>query len=124
MGSSASKLFEIPKFFLFGEGGTFAGSASEKDLNFKIVPHKVKDGDSYLECSIWNGSLCIDKSEPTVKKYALDREGYDKMLSDLEAEYNSRETVTTHYERIRARAQLLTDSYLSLEDYMKSSQKE
>ena len=117
MRSSASELFEIPKFFLFSEGGTFSGSAEEKDLNYKIVPHKVKDGESTLECSTWNGRLCIDKSDPVVKTYPLDQEGYDRMLADLEEEYRSRDTVKTHYQIVRERAEYLAETCLGLDDY-------
>jgi hypothetical protein len=35
MGSSASKYFEIPKFFVFSKKGRFAGSAEERDFNYK-----------------------------------------------------------------------------------------
>ena len=77
MGSSASKYFEIPKFFLFSEKGIYSGSAEEKDFNYKVVPNAPKEGDKTLRCYTWHGRNCIDMTENVdMHEYPLTEEGY------------------------------------------------
>ncbi len=116
MGSSASKLFEIPKFFVFSKMGTFAGSAEDRDFNFKVIPHKTDEGKS-MECCTWYGRNCLEKSEVQSRTYTLDQEGYDQMLADLEEMYSSLPEVQTAYRRHRERAAHLAEHYLGLDDY-------
>ncbi|MBQ4486452.1 MAG: hypothetical protein II936_05555 [Oscillospiraceae bacterium] len=90
MRSSASEFIEIPKFFTFSVFGKFSGSASEKDMNYKVVPEKREDG-NVLNCYVWSGRNCIDKSENVQHtEYPLTQEGFDEMLAFLDNEYKSR----------------------------------
>lgn len=90
MGSSASQYFELPKFFLFSEFGIFSGSVSSLDLNYKVIPKKDDDSKT-LNLYIWNGKMCLDKTEESEHtSYPLTQEGYDEMLAHLEAEYLKR----------------------------------
>ena len=85
MGSSASKYFEIPKFFVFGEKGIFTGSAAEKDMNYKVVPNCPKEGDKTLRAYIWSGRNCIDKSDNVeMREFPLSEDGHAEMLKWLE----------------------------------------
>ena len=100
MGSSASKYFEIPKFFVFGEKGIFTGSASEKDFNYKVVPNCPKEGDKSLRAYIWAGDKCIDKSEGVeMREFPLSEEGHRQMLDWLEEEYLKRPDAKPLYAR-------------------------
>lgn len=125
MGSSASELFEIPKFFVFSKKGRFAGSAEERDFNYKIVPVVPKEGDKTLECTVWSGRSCADKAVDAVKTvYPLSQEGYDEMLAYLEGEYNSRPEVPAFADAQAQRVRQIRDSYLDLEDYFAKNTKE
>ena len=119
MGSSASQYFEIPKFFVFGEKGIFTGSASEKDMNYKVVPNCPKEGDKTLRAYVWSGRSCLDKAEDAeMKEFPLSEEGHREMLDWLESVYLSRETVPTHIYRQRAYKELVCEEYLDLDDYL------
>ena len=90
MRSSASEFIEIPKFFTFSVFGKFSGRASEKDMNYKVVPEKREDG-NVLNCYVWSGRMCLDKSENVQHtEYPLTQEGFDEMLTYLDNEYKSR----------------------------------
>ena len=104
MGSSASKYFEIPKFFVFGEKGIFTGSASEKDFNYKVVPNCPKEGDKSLRAYIWAGDKCIDKSEGVeMREFPLSEEGHRQMPL---------------YARQMEKSKEIREKYFSIEDYM------
>ncbi len=119
MGSSASKYFEIPKYFVFGEKGIFSGSASEKDMNYKVVPNCPKEGERTLRAYVWSGRNCMYRSEDVImREFPLSEEGHGQMLQWLEEEYLSRETVPTFIDRQRAYKELVCEEYLDLEDYM------
>lgn len=124
MGSSASKYFEIPKFFVFGEKGIFTGSAAEKDMNYKVVPNCPKEGDKTLRAYIWSGRNCIDKSENVeMREFPLSEEGHAEMLKWLEEEYLSRETVPTYIDKQRAYKELVCEEYLDLDDYLNNPER-
>jgi len=121
MGSSASKYFEIPKFFVFGEKGIFTGSASEKDFNYKVVPNVPKEGEKSLRAYIWAGDKCIDKSEGVeMKEFPLSEEGHKQMLCWLEEEYLKRPDAKPLYARQMELAREISENYVSLEDYMEN----
>lgn len=118
-GSSASRYFEIPKYFVFSQKGIFTGSASERDFNYKIVPNCPKEGDKTLRAYIWSGDNCIDKSENVdMKEFPLSEEGHDEMLKWLEEQYLSRDEVMTRIEKQQALAHHITETYFSLEEYL------
>lgn len=119
MGSSASKYFEIPKFFVFGEKGIFTGSASEKDFNYKVVPNCPKEGDKSLRAYIWAGDKCIDKSEGVeMREFPLSEEGHRQMLDWLEEEYLKRPDAKPLYARQMEKSKEIREKYFSIEDYM------
>ncbi|MCM1524691.1 MAG: hypothetical protein NC120_09570 [Ruminococcus sp.] len=118
MSSSASKYFEIPKFFVFGEKGIFSGSAAERDFNYKVVPNCPKEGEKSLRAYIWSGNKCIDKSEGVImREFALSEDGHAEMLNWLESEYLSREETVPDYVKRQEFARKICDEYVSLEDY-------
>lgn len=124
MRSSASEYFEIPKFFVFGEKGIFSGSAAEKDLNYKIIPHCPKDGERVMRVYIWSGELCLDKTESSqMKEFPLTEEGHAEMLRWLEGEYLSRETVKTPAQRRAEYADRMREEYLDMDDYLTRGRK-
>lgn len=117
MGSSASKLFEIPKFFLFGEGGIFSGCLDSRDFNFKVIPHRPKEGEKELEAVVWSGRNCIDKTEnKETKRFPLSQEGYDEMLRWLEEKCLANPESLGFIGQQRKRAMDLADKYVDLED--------
>ena len=119
MGSSASKYFEIPKFFVFGEKGIFSGSAAERDLNYKIVPNCPKEGEKTLQAYIWSGNKSIDNSEGVeMREFALSEEGHAEMLEWLEGVYLSREETKPDYVKKQEFARKICSEYVSLEDYL------
>lgn len=119
MGSSASKYFEIPKFFVFGEKGIFTGSAAEKDFNYKVVPNCPKEGDKSLRAYIWAGEKCIDKSENVeMREFPLSEEGHAEMLAWLEEEYLKRDDAKPAYVKKMEEVKQICETYVSLEDYI------
>lgn len=117
--SSASKYFEIPKFFLFSEKGIYSGSSAERDFNYKVVPVCPKEGDKCLKAFIWSGQNCIDKTEDvTEKEFEFSEEGHAEMLRWLEEQYLSREEVKPLFCRQQEFARKICEEYVSLEDYM------
>lgn len=123
--SSASKYFEIPKYFLFSEKGIYSGSSAEKDFNYKVIPHCPKEGDKLLKAYIWSGENCIGCSEGTEEKdFPLSEEGYEQMLHWLEEQYLSREEVLPPYRRRQELARKICEEYFSLEDYLERKDKD
>ena len=123
MGSSASKYFEIPKFFLFSEKGIYSGSAEEKDFNYKVVPNAPKEGDKTLRCYTWHGRNCIDMTENVdMHEYPLTEEGYRDMLAMLEELYISSPQTRTAAQIRAERAEYLSETYLDIDDYMSSDE--
>lgn len=119
MGSSASQYFEIPKYFVFSEKGIFAGSASERDFNYKIIPNIPKEGEKSLRAYIWSGELCLEKSENTeMKEFPLSEEGHAQMLNWLEEEYLKRDEVKVKFVRQQDYAHELCEKYVDLDDYL------
>ena len=83
--SSYSKIMEIPKFFLFSEGGIYSGGKYDKSFNYKIVPSKSDDN---MTVYIWFGKNCIDKSENVESKvYPLTEEGHADAVRWIEETY-------------------------------------
>ncbi len=81
--SSASELMEIPKLFLFTEGGTYSGGKYDKSFNYKIIPSKED-----MTVWIWFGKNCLDKSENAVSKvYPLTKEGHAEAVAWIEETY-------------------------------------
>lgn len=117
--SSASKYFEIPKYFLFSEKGIYSGSAAERDFNYKVVPDCPKEGDKLLKVYVWAGEICLDKAENvTEKTFPLSEEGHGEMLRWLEEQYLSRDEVMPEFRKRQAFAKKICEEYVSLEDYM------
>ncbi len=116
--SSASKYFEIPKWFVFSVKGIYSGSCGERDFNYKIVPVCPKEGDKCLRAHIWRGQNCIDLSDNIdVKDFNFTEEGYCEMLKWLEEQFLSREIVKTPFEKCRERAHMLEEKYFDIDDY-------
>ena len=81
--SSASKIMEIPKLFLFTEGGIYSGGKYDKSFNYKVVPSKED-----MTCYIWFGKFCIDKTEKVEsRQFPLTEEGHAQMLGWIEKSY-------------------------------------
>ena len=117
MGSSASEYFEIPKFFLFSEGGIYSGSLDSRDFNYKVIPLRPKEGERELDAFVWSGRQCIDKAEKVVeKRFPLSQEGYDEMLKWLEGECLARPETLGYISNQRKRAQELAEKYIDLEE--------
>ena len=83
--SSCSKLMEIPKFFLFSEGGIYSGGKYDKSFNYKVIPSKED-----MTCLIWFGKKCADKSENVEKRsFSLSEEGHSEMVKWIEESYTA-----------------------------------
>ncbi len=122
--SSASKYFEIPKYFVFGEKGIFSGSASERDFNYKVIPVCPKEGDKCLKAYIWSGELSIDNSEDVAEKvFPLSEEGHAEMLRWLEGEYLARPDRDTPAQSRRKYAKRLTELYVDMDDYERNPER-
>ena len=81
--SSCSKILEIPKFFLFTEGGIYSGGKYDRSFNYKIVPSKED-----MTCFIWYGKNCLDRTEShEEKKFPLTAEGHAEMVKWIEETY-------------------------------------
>lgn len=117
MGSSASKHFEIPKYFLFSEGGIYSGSLDSRGFNYKVIPVRPKEEEHELKAYVWSGRQCIDKAENvTEKHFPLTEEGYREMLSWLESECLAMPETGSDIDRQRKRGQELAERYVDLED--------
>lgn len=122
MGSSASKLFEIPKFFLFSEGGIYSGSLDCREFNYKVIPHRPKEGEKELEAFVWSGRKCLEKTENSEsRRFPLSREGYDEMLGWLEGKCLECPETSGFIGRQRERAMDLAEKYVDLEDCLQQS---
>ena len=55
MGTSASEIFDIPRFYYFKSGNNYSGSKG----NFT---YKIENGEQ-LKCLTWQGRLCSSKAE-------------------------------------------------------------
>ncbi|MCM1578752.1 MAG: hypothetical protein NC078_08155 [Ruminococcus sp.] len=118
MGSSASKLFEIPKFFLFGEGGIYSGSLDSRGFNYKVIPRRPKEGEKELDAFVWSGRMCIDKAEDVLnKRFPLSREGYDQMLAWLEEKCLEMPETAGYIGEQRKRAARIAEKYVDMEDW-------
>lgn len=123
MGSSASAYFEIPKFFLFSEGGIYSGSLDSREFNYKVIPLRPKEGEKELDAYVWSGRLCIDKAENVVnKRFPLSKEGYEEMLRWLESECLSRPETSGYIGRQQQHARQLAEKYVDLEDCLNDKQ--
>lgn len=117
MGSSASKLFEIPKFFLFSEGGIYSGSLDCREFNYKVIPHRPKEGEKELEAFVWRGRKCLDKADNSEsRRFPLSAEGYEEMLGWLEGKCLEMPESLGFIGEQRRRAAELAEKYVDLED--------
>ena len=83
--SSCSKIMEIPKLFLFTEGGIYSGGKYDKSFNYKIVPSKED-----MTCYIWFGKNCLDKTEKSENRvFPLSPEGHSEMVKWIEETYEN-----------------------------------
>ena len=81
--SSCSKIMEIPKLFLFTEGGIYSGGKYDKSFNYKVVPSKED-----MTCYIWFGKYCLDKTEQSESRvFPLTPEGHAEMVKWIEDAY-------------------------------------
>lgn len=81
--SSCSEIMEIPKFFLFTQGGIYSGGKYDKSFNYKIIPSKED-----MSVFIWFGKNCIDKSENAEeRKFPLSEEGHAEAVKWIEDTY-------------------------------------
>lgn len=83
--SSISEIMEIPKYFLFSEGGIYSGGKYDKSFNYKIVPSGEE-----LKVSVWFGKNCIDKSENVeTKTFPSNEEDFMKAVKWIEETYQN-----------------------------------
>lgn len=81
--SSCSEIMEIPKFFLFTQGGIYSGGKYDKSFNYKIIPLKEE-----LDVYIWFGKNCIDKTENVEeRKFPMSEEGHSEAVKWIEETY-------------------------------------
>lgn len=81
--SSCSEIMEIPKYFLFTQGGIYSGGKYDKSFNYKIIPSKED-----MSVFIWFGKYCIDKSENVEeRKFPLSEEGHAEAVKWIEDTY-------------------------------------
>lgn len=81
--SSCSKIMEIPKLFLFTEGGIYSGGKYDKSFNYKVIPSKEE-----MTCYIWYGKLCLDKTEEKESRsFPITEEGHRDMVKWIEDTY-------------------------------------
>lgn len=84
------KIF-LPVLHSFENTNVFTGSCGE--LRFKVTPHitmktpkEVDFEASSMDCEIWYGKLCYEKSEIAEKKtFALSQQAREEMRTWLEA---------------------------------------
>ncbi|MBE6860229.1 MAG: hypothetical protein E7499_02905 [Ruminococcus sp.] len=80
MNTSASEIFEIPRFYYFKSGNHYSGSKGE-------FTYKIENGDR-LKCLTWQGRLCSMKAEiENEKEFEVTPEGFEELLKWLEATY-------------------------------------
>ncbi len=104
--SSASKYFEIPKIFYISQKGTYSGSVTDRDFNYKAVPICPKEGDKVLRASYWSGKNCLEKSENvTTKEFPFNESGHSEMVKWLEESCLSRDEVKPDYKIRQALAE-------------------
>ncbi len=78
---SASKYFDIPKFYYFQSKNSFTGSR-DNHFSYKITP-----GDC-LKVQVWHGWLCSDKAEiEQEQEFPMEQAGFDAMIAWLDAQY-------------------------------------
>lgn len=81
--SSFSKIMEIPKYFLFSEGGIYSGGKYDKSFNYKIIPEKDK-----LIVSVWFGKNCLDKTDNAeTKEFEHNEESFKEAVKWIEETY-------------------------------------
>jgi len=79
--TSASKIFEIPKFYYFESGNDYSGSMG--DFAYKII------NSNNLKCLTWHGKLCSMKAEiENEKEFEKTQEGFDELIKWLESKYS------------------------------------
>lgn len=79
--TSASKIFDLRRFYYYECGNVFTGSL--KNFNYKIVPDKEK-----ITALIWHGMICSELAEiEKEKSFEFNEEGFNEMVKWLEEEY-------------------------------------
>lgn len=78
--TSASEIFDIPKFYYFQSGNDYSGSKGE--FSYKII-----NGEK-MECLTWHGRLCSMKAViENRKEFERTAEGFHEMTEWLEKQY-------------------------------------
>lgn len=78
--TSASEIFDIPKFYYFQSGNDYSGSMG--DFSYKVI-----NGEK-LKCLTWHGRLCSMKAEiEHEKEFDRTAEGFCEMIEWLEKQY-------------------------------------
>lgn len=90
---SASKVFDIPKYYYFEAGNNYIGSLN--GMNFKI------DNTEELVVYLYYGVKCFELSTPYIQKSFLkSEEGYAELVSWLECEYQKHTETEQFSERV------------------------
>ncbi|MDE6501835.1 MAG: hypothetical protein K2K02_01130 [Ruminococcus sp.] len=78
--TSASEIFEIPKFYYFESGNDYSGSMG--DFTYKIV------NSNCLKCLTWHGKLCSMKATiENEKEFEKTQKGFEELIEWLESKY-------------------------------------
>ena len=80
MGTSASEIFDIPRFYYFKSGNNYSGSKG----NFT---YKIENGEQ-LKCLTWQGRLCSVKAEiENEQEFEFTEQGFEELIKWLEEKY-------------------------------------
>ncbi len=79
---SASKIFDIPKFYYFDSGNDYSGSLN--DFSYKIITQEK------IKAMTWHGKLCSAKAKiEHEEEFERSQNGFDAMIQWLEKQYSA-----------------------------------
>lgn len=79
---SASKIFDIPKFYYFDSGNDYSGSLD--DFSYKIITKEK------MKAMTWHGRLCSEKAQiEHEEEFERTQSGFDAMIKWLEERYSA-----------------------------------